>query len=143
MINSMLTPMLALIIWTLIILFWMGFARFFIGFRQAPQATRMKRSIEMAKFLPDIAAWAGDNYNHLHEQPTLFYAICVYSHLVGVSDVMNVGLAWFYVGLRVLHSLVHVSRNILLVRLALFMFATLALVTIVGRNVLAFVVTLQ
>jgi hypothetical protein len=52
-----------------------------------------------------------DNYNHLHEQPTLFYALALGAQLVGADDTVNVGLAWAYVAVRVVHSLVQASRN--------------------------------
>ena len=68
-----------------------------------------------------------DNYNHLHEQPTIFYALCLYSHLVGVTDMINVWLAWAYVGLRVVHSLIQATVNKVEIRFLVFVLASIVL----------------
>jgi len=78
-----------------------------------------------------------DNYNHLHEQPTVFYALAVYSHLVGVADPLNVGLAWGYVALRIGHSLIQCTSNFVPVRFMVFALSSLTLMIITVRNVLA------
>lgn len=135
--TTIMTPMLALICWTLVMLLWLGYARFAIGFRKAPQAMKEKRAQDLAKHLPDSVVWVADNHNHLHEQPTLFYALVVYSHLVGVADPLNVGLAWIYVGLRVAHSLVHATVNIVRVRFLLFLSSSIVLMVIAVRNLIA------
>lgn len=133
---TMLTPLLALIVWTLIVWVWM-------------YATRLP-AMSKAKINPDEAIHPGslsalpthvrvvaDNYNHLHEQPTIFYALAIYSFLVGVGDPLNIWLAWAYVALRIAHSLAQiVIRN---VRLRFFIFAagSIALMIIAARNVYA------
>jgi hypothetical protein len=86
--------------------------------------------------LPVHVQQIADNYNHLHEQPTVFYALLVYSHLVGVADGTNVTLAWSYVVLRVLHSLVQCTVNFVPLRFVLFVLASLPLMAIAVRNAL-------
>ena len=135
--QSMMTPVLALVCWTLLMLAWLAYARFTIGFRQSPKAMKLKRTQDLAQHLPDSAVWAADNYNHLHEQPTIFYALAIYSHLVGVSDPLNVGLAWAYVGLRVLHSLIHATSNVVLFRFVAFLISSMVLLVIAVRNLIA------
>lgn len=61
--------------------------------------------------LPGFVKWPADNFNNLLEQPTQFYAILLGLTLLDVKDKRTVGVAWAYVGLRVLHSLIHVSSN--------------------------------
>lgn len=134
--QSILTPVLMLVIWTLII--WV-----LLYARRIPAVQAAKIDPDSAKHpgaldsLPSRVRAAADNYNHLHEQPTVFYALAVYSHLVGVADPLNIGLAWAYVGLRVVHSLVQVTVNKVMVRLAVFALSSLALMVIAGRNLLA------
>jgi hypothetical protein len=82
------------------------------------------------------AVWVADNYNHLHEQPTIFYALCVYSHLAGVVDPINVGLAWAYVVIRVVHTLIQVTSNFVPLRFVVFNIGSLVLVGMAVRNVL-------
>jgi hypothetical protein len=73
----------------------------------------------------------------LHEQPTVFYALCVYNHLTGQTDALNVGLAWCYVGVRVVHSLIQCTSNFVPVRFGVFVLASLTLMAIAARNVIA------
>lgn len=132
----MLTPVLALIVWTLIIWTWM-------------YATRIP-AMQKAKIRPDDAIHPGalnvlppgarvvaDNYNHLHEQPTLFYALAIYSHLAGVADPLNIALAWGYVGVRVAHSLVQIVLKKVMVRFSVFVLASVLLIIIAIRNLIA------
>ena len=77
------------------------------------------------------ASWVADNYNHLMEQPTVFYATAIALALMGQGDGFNATLAWAYVGLRIAHSLVQVLVNRVVVRFALFMLSGLALAALV------------
>jgi hypothetical protein len=67
------------------------------------------------------------------EQPTLFYAVALTLSLVDAGAGFNAVLAWLYVGLRILHSLVHAVFNIVLVRFALFMAASVVLLLMTLR----------
>ncbi len=71
-----------------------------------------------------------DNYNHLHEQPTIFYALMFFAAMTGGADPVALKLAWAYVLLRVLHSLVQATFNRVVVRFAIFATATLVLMGI-------------
>jgi hypothetical protein len=82
------------------------------------------------------AVWVADNYNHLHEQPTIFYALCVYSHLAGVVDGFSVGLAWAYVAIRILHSFIQVTTNFVPLRFVVFNIGSLVLMILAVVNVL-------
>jgi hypothetical protein len=108
--TSMLTPMLALICWTFVIWFWMYATRIPAMRAAGIDARKLKRKDEL-DVLPVRVKQIADNYNHLHEQPTVFYALAIYSHLAGTADMMALVLAWSYVGLRVLHSLIQCTGN--------------------------------
>ncbi|KAI1057369.1 hypothetical protein LB505_014239 [Fusarium chuoi] len=75
---------------------------------------------QKAEKLPAFVQWPADNYNNLLEQPTQFYAAVKALTLLNVKDKVTVRLAWTYVGLRVIHSLIHVSYNNLLLRFPTF-----------------------
>jgi len=77
-----------------------------------------------------------DNYNHLHEQPTIFYALMFFAAVTGGADSTALTLAWAYVLLRVLHSLVQATINRVIVRFSIFATATLVLVVFAVREVL-------
>ena len=78
-----------------------------------------------------------DNYNHLFEQPVLFYALVVYLHLSGMADDLQVQMAWLYVLARVVHSLIHLTSNNVSARALTFVTATIILIAIILRAGLA------
>jgi hypothetical protein len=132
----MLTPVLTLIVWSLLIWLWMYATRIpaMQRARIQPQDARFPGSLDK---LPDSVRQVADNYNHLMEQPTIFYALAFYVVLAGHSDTLNVDLAWAYVGLRILHSLIQCTVNNVNLRFAVFALSTLALMAIAARQVLA------
>jgi hypothetical protein len=136
MMQNILAPVLALVCWTLVMWVWMYATR--IPAMNAagldPKRVKEKKDLDV---LPRKVRQVADNYNHLHEQPVIFYALAFYSHLVGVADPLNIGLAWVYVGFRVAHSLYQALVNFIPVRFALFALGSFALMGIAVRNVIA------
>ena len=134
--HGMLAPIVALVGWTHLMWLWMYVTRI-PAIRQArmrldPHAPRGE---QMAS-LPAGVRWKADNYNHLMEQPTLFYAIAVVLAIVD-PDVTNRALAWGYVALRVVHSLVQATFNKIEVRFSIFALGSLALFALTIRAALA------
>lgn len=134
--HSLLTPVLALIVWTLIIWVWMYATR--IPAMQAakidPATAKHPGSLDG---LPSRARAVADNYNHLMEQPTIFYAVVFYIVLAGHTDQLHIYLAWAYVGLRVVHSLVQNTVNAVPVRFTIFSLSTIALAAMAVREAVA------
>jgi hypothetical protein len=87
--------------------------------------------------LPANVRSVADNYNHLHEQPTLFYALVFYSALAGNGGSTLVTLAWVYVLLRVVHSLIQCTANKVMLRFSVFALGSLTLVAMTVINLLA------
>ena len=81
--------------------------------------------------LPGKVQWIAHNYNHLHEAPTVFYAVALVLAIAGAGDGMNGKIAWAYVGLRVAHSLVQALWNRVAVRFSLFVLSSIALIMLV------------
>jgi hypothetical protein len=138
MFATIMTPVLALILWTFVIWFWMYATRIPAMHAAKIDVTKLKRKDEL-DVLPIKVKQIADNYNHLHEQPTVFYALAIYSHLVGVIDPLNIGLAWGYVGLRVLHSLIQCTSNFVPLRFAVFASSSLVLMAIAARDAIALI----
>lgn len=137
--NTMMTPMLALVVWTLVMWVWLYAMRIPAMQKAKIDASRLKGPETHDEFnrIPPHVHWPAQNYNHLFEQPVIFYAICVYSFLVGVADDLNVWLAWGYVALRVVHSLIQSTTNYVPARFMVFTLSSIVLVVIVARNVWA------
>lgn len=135
---QMLTPAAALVVWSLILLVWMGAVRFSafsdagIDLSKAPPGGR---GVNLEGVLPDRVNWKAHNYTHLMEQPTIFYPTVVILALSGASA-LDVALAWAYVVLRVVHSLWQGLVNRLPVRVLLFSLSTLCLIVLAIRSLL-------
>lgn len=136
MAQPMLTPMLALIVWTFVIWFWM-YATRIPAMRAAGLEPGNLRQNSDLDVLPPKVKQVADNYNHLHEQPTIFYAIILYIVLSGGADDVHLKLAWAYVAARVVHSLIQCTVNYVPVRFTVFALASLILMTMIGRCVMA------
>ena len=81
--------------------------------------------------LPEQVQWKAHNYNHLHEAPTVFYAVALLLALIGMGDGFNATLGWAYVALRIVHSLVQVTVNKVMLRFSIFALSTLCLMALV------------
>ena len=129
--SQILQPVVALMIWTMIMWAWMYATRIPAMSKAniAPDDARKTGTLDKA--LPDSVQWKAHNYNHLHEQPTVFYAAALVLALVGLGDGMNALLAWIYVGLRVIHSLVQVTANKVMVRFVLFALSSVVLIALI------------
>jgi hypothetical protein len=93
--------------------------------------------VTLDKVLPPGVQWKAHNYNHLHEAPTVFYAIAIVLAIVGQGDGINAMLGWVYVALRVIHSLVQVTVNKVLVRFTAFLLSSLVLIALIVHAAMA------
>ena len=133
--NTMIAPVMALVAWSLVIWLWM-YVRRIPAMAKAgvkPQDAAFPGSLDV---LPAGPRQAADNYNHLMEQPTIFYAAALAIAVAGHADGWAVHFAWVYVGLRVLHSLVQVTVNVVNLRFLLFALSTIVLGVMVVRELM-------
>lgn len=113
-------PVIALVVWSMVMWVWLYATRI-----PAIRASKLKldptapRGEQMSTLPPNVR-WKADNYNHLMEQPTLFYALAISLALIGEGGGINLYFAWAYVALRVVHSLVQSLINIIELRFVLF-----------------------
>ena len=84
---SILAPAAVLVLWSLVMLFWLAFARFSaaakLGSKEPPAPGLRGQDIDP---LLGAAAWKSHNYTHLMEQPTIFYAAVFILFLTGAGD---------------------------------------------------------
>jgi hypothetical protein len=98
---------------------------------------RGSRPGQLDGVLPDNAQWVAHNYNHLMEQPTLFYAVCLVLAVSGWGFGLNAWLAWAYVALRIVHSLVQATSNVVGIRFGLFALSSLVLLALAVHAAIA------
>jgi len=137
MFSPILQPAIVLVLWTFVMWAWLYATR--IPAMQAakapldPNAT----SAEFNAGIPPQVRWKADNYNHLHEQPTLFYAVVAILALSHSGSGWNLWLAWGYVGVRVVHSLIQSLGNVILARFSVFMIGSVVLLILALRAAMA------
>ena len=126
-------PVMALVLWSFVMWAWLYATRI-------PAITRLKITYDprrpAAEFdaaMPPEVRWKADNYNHLMEQPTIFYATALTLALLGLGTGVNLWLAWAYVLLRVIHSLVQATSNVILLRFGIFMVSSVVLLILAIR----------
>ena len=132
MYSPILAPVVALVAWTLVMQIWMYATRLPAMRRKGIElkGRRGGRGGQLDGVLEDEVQWKAHNYNHLLEQPTLFYAIAISLALIGGGWHWSHWLAWAYVGLRVLHSLIQATSNIVKWRFLVFSLASLVLLAL-------------
>ncbi len=128
--SPILIPVVALVAWTLLIMAWMAVTRFAAFKKMGVSLGTIPagaRGADLEGKAPDSIMWKSHNYSHLLEQPTIFYAMALTLALMGMGDGMNYWLAWGYVALRIVHSLIQCTVNVVAIRFTVFSLATLCL----------------
>jgi hypothetical protein len=123
--SPLLGPVVALVAWSIVMLVWLAIARAPFVRGRLPDGAR---GVDVERAHPGPRNWPAHNYAHLMEQPTIFYAIVFALILMRFDAPINVLLAWGYVGLRIIHSIVQATVNIVRLRFVIFLLATLCLV---------------
>jgi len=126
--SHFLTPALALIIWTLVMMMMMYKRRIPAMNAISKRTQDFIDDPKLGEKIPAPARWAADNYNHLHENPTIFYALMFVIFLMDKVTPLALYCAWAYVAIRVVHSIVQVTSNNVLVRFSLFILSAIILV---------------
>lgn len=130
---AILQPVVALMAWTMVMWLWMYATRIpaMNAVKLDPDSLAQDPTRTLDDILPAQVQWKAHNYNHLHEAPTLFYAVCLLLVVAGQGNGMSAQVAWAYVGLRVVHSLVQVTVNKVMLRFVLFALSSVALMALI------------
>ena len=121
--TELLTPILVLVLWTSAVFLVLAFGR--VKYTKNPQDAAHSKDLKGT--MPDWVERAADNYNHLFEQPVAFYALTLCIAVINNFDSFMVQLAWAFVVLRIMHSLVQLTFNLVLLRFIIFVMAWLVL----------------
>ena len=133
----MLQPAVALSAWTFAMWLWMYATRLPAIRKTGLQLDPTVPPKDLMARLPTEVRWKADNYNHLWEQPTIFYPIVIIAALLPATGAAELGLAWAFVALRVAHSLWQATINVIEVRFVLFALSSLVLLALVVRTWIA------
>ena len=131
--HPLLQPVVALLAWSATMFLWMYAVRIPAMIKAGVDLkTRVGgQGKDLDLILPPEVQWKSHNYNHLMEQPTLFYAAALVLILTDCRSPIALYAAWAYVGLRVAHSLVQSISNRVAYRFGLFLLASIALMILI------------
>ena len=121
--TALLTPIFVLVLWTSAVFLVLAFGR--VKYTKNPQDAAHSKDLKGT--MPDWVERAADNYNHLFEQPVAFYALTLCIAVINDFDSFMVQLAWAFVVLRIVHSLVQLTFNLVLLRFFIFVMGWLVL----------------
>jgi len=138
---AILQPVVALAAWTMVMWFWLYGTRIpaLSAAKVSPDDLVHDPTKSLDSILPPQVQWKAHNYNHLHEAPTVFYAVAIALAIIGQGDGLNAQLAWLYVALRVVHSLIQSTVNKVTLRFGVFALSSFVLMALVARAALQFV----
>ena len=124
--DAIFSPFLATMFLTVLVWMYMYIRR--IGFIKS-QKIRPQQLVSagaLAEISPSKVSNPSDNLKNLFEIPVLFYVLVLYLFITKQVDAVYVNAAWIFVVFRVLHSIVHCTFNLIILRFYLYLFATLA-----------------
>lgn len=132
-IARILQPAVVLMVWTMVMWLWMYATRIpaMNAAKLDPDSLARDPTKTLDDLLPAAVQWKAHNYNHLHEAPTLFYAVCLIIAVAGAGNGTSATVAWAYVALRVIHSLVQATVNKAMIRFIVFVLSTITLMALI------------
>lgn len=137
--SAIFCPIIALAAWTMVMWLWMYATRIPAMQRAGIDSRSLVGGTgnDLNQVIDQKIQWKAHNYNHLHEAPTVFYAVALVLAMIGQGDGFNATLAWIYVGLRIAHSIVQATVNRVILRFSLFALSSIVLIMLVTHAGLA------
>lgn len=135
--STILQPVFVVGLLTLVMSLWMFATRIPTMKKLGIDPQKGQDTIKLRELLPKEITRISNNYNHLFEQPTLFYTVALSIAVLGHVDTLHVMCAWAYAILRIGHSLVQATIDIVLIRFVLFLLSWVALAIMIVREALA------
>ena len=133
--TAIFAPFFSMILLTLVVWVYM-YARRIPFIKKSNLRPEQLTSIEFARISPPAVSNPSDNLKNLFEVPTIFYVLSLYFFVTNQVDMVYVVAAWIFVAFRALHSAVHCTINMVILRFWLYCASTLVLWFMVIRGVL-------
>ena len=133
---EILKPVVVLLAWTMVMWVWMYATRIPAMTKAGIKPDDARNTGALGSLLPEQVQWKANNYNHLHEAPTVFYAVAIVLAVIGHGDGMNAMIAWAYVALRIAHSIVQATINNVALRFALYALSSIALMILIFHAII-------
>ena len=135
--SAILQPVIVTGLLTVVMFVWMLATRLPAMSKAGIEPQDAQNTGKLVDLLPPEVSRISNNYNHLFEQPTLFYAIAISIAVLGQVDSLHVLCAWAFAVLRICHSLVQATVDVVMIRFTLFLLAWIALAIMTLRVALS------
>jgi len=132
--HLILQPVLVVGLLTVVMTVWMYLTRLPAMYRLRIHPQKAQDTNALRALLPKDVTRVSNNYNHLFEQPTLFYAVAISIAVLGHVDELHVTCAWLYAGLRIVHSLIQATVDRVFARFIIFLLSSLVLSFMIVRE---------
>lgn len=129
-----LQPVFVVGLLTVVMTIWMFITRVPAMLKLKIHPQKGQDTSKLRDLLPKEVSRVSNNYNHLFEQPTLFYAVALSIAVLGHVDSFHVGCAWAYTILRISHSIVQATIDLVMIRFIIFILSWIVLSTMIIRE---------
>lgn len=137
--SPILGPVLAQVGLTLVMLLWLYAKRIpAMSAAKIDPESLQRKDPKVAAAMPLSTHFPADNFINLFESPMLFFVLCFVVHLTGYNDMTIINMAWAYVFLRALHSIIQSTYNRVMHRFLVYMLSSFVLIAMYGRITLAY-----
>jgi hypothetical protein len=134
--QSILLPMLGLMLLTFAVWVYMYVLRIGYTLRQRIHPQKLTTPDKLVGLIPEPISYPAYNFRNLLELPILFYALCLLLFVTGMADTWDLLAAWVFVVLRVVHSVIHCTVNVVIYRFYVYFVSALVLWLMLFRVVL-------
>lgn len=124
--DAIFSPFFAMVVLTLLVWVYLYIRRISFITRRKIRSQDLAVPGVLAKISPPTVSNPSDNFKNLFEIPVIFYALVLYLFVTKQVDIVYVSAAWIFVVFRALHSVVHCTFNLIMLRFYLYLFSTLA-----------------
>ncbi len=124
--DAIFSPFFATLFLTLLVWVYMYIRRISFITRKKIDSQELALPGTLAQISPSSVSNPSDNLKNLFEIPVLFYGLVLYLFITKQVDTVYVNAAWIFVVFRTLHSIVHCTFNIVILRFYLYLFAALS-----------------
>lgn len=133
---QILIPFFGMMLLTLVVWVYMYVRRLSWFFANPELGAEIRSPEQLNTVIPEPINRSSNNLKNLFELPVLFYVLCLYLLLLQQVDTLHIYCAYGFLVLRALHSIVHCTANIVLLRFGLYLLASLCLWMMVLRAAL-------
>ncbi len=126
--ESIFSPFFAMVFLTFLVWIYMYIRRInFITSKKIRPQDFAASSTTLAQISPANVSNPSDNFKNLFEMPIIFYAFVLYLFITKQVDTIYINASWIFVVFRILHSVVHCTFNLIMLRFYLYLFSAIAI----------------